>query len=169
MVIAITLVIILPIALIILVITRESIDAYKSISEKIHSSEVGFFEELTNHPTVVQVKEFLSQYVNIDEIDLKSTIVDILRNMSSFLVSQSQTIFSGAAKTFFQFSLLLVATFYFFKDGEKILHEFRKLSPLDAAREERILKKFSDVVSATMLGNFVTAIVQGILPYFGDL
>ncbi|MBN2432966.1 MAG: AI-2E family transporter [Acidobacteria bacterium] len=169
MTIAITLIIILPIVLIILVVTQESIEAYRSISSRINTMEIGTWQQFSQHESVLKIKEFISQYVNLEDLDLKNTVVDVLRYVSSFLVSQSQNIFSGAARTFFQFFLLLVATYYFFREGEAILRELRKLSPLDAAREERVLAKFTDVVSATMLGNFVTAAVQGILGGLGFL
>ncbi len=59
--------------------------------------------------------------------------------------------------------LLLVATYYFFKDGEKVMGELRKLSPMDKNREEKIIRKFTDITRATMLGTFSSAAIQGVL------
>ncbi len=63
----------------------------------------------------------------------------------------------------FRFVLLLVATYYFFKDGEKVVGELRKLSPMDKTREEKIIRKFTDITRATMLGTFSSAAIQGVL------
>ena len=163
MVFGLTLLIILPVILLIANVAQQSVDAYVMYSDALAKQEQNLERTIMAHPVLTKAKAVLGRFVNFDQIDLHALVIKGLESASGFIVGQSTNFFSGLAGFMFRFVLLLVATYYFFKDGEKVVGELRKLSPMDKTREEKIIRKFTDITRATMLGTFSSAAIQGVL------
>ncbi|NLI46538.1 MAG: AI-2E family transporter [Acidobacteria bacterium] len=163
MVFGLTLLIILPVILLIANVAQQSVDAYVMYSDALVKQEQNLERTIMAHPVLTKAKAVLGRFVNFDQIDLGVLVIKGLESASGFIVGQSTNFFSGLAGFMFRFVLLLVATYYFFKDGEKVVGELRKLSPMDKNREEKIIRKFTDITRATMLGTFSSAAIQGVL------
>lgn len=169
MVLSLTVVLILPVLFVMLIIARESMETFNQVSTRLNSPDLWSVQRILQHPAAQKVKLLFSNYADLEKISLKNTIQQFLNYLTSFLVDQSTNLFSSIAHLLLQFFLLLIATFTMFKDGQQILREIRKLSPMDAEREKKIMDRFSDVTRATMLGNFTTALIQGVFGGFGFL
>jgi len=163
MVFGLTLLIILPVILLIANIAQQSVDAYVTYSDALSRQEQNIERSIMAHPFLMKVKTVMSRFIDFETFDLGTVVIKGLESASSFIVGQSTNFFSGLAGFAFRFVLLLVATYYFFKDGEKVMGELRKLSPMDKNREEKIIRKFTDITRATMLGTFSSAAIQGVL------
>jgi predicted PurR-regulated permease PerM len=163
MVFGLTLLIILPAIILIVNVAQQSVDAYVSFSDALARQEQSIEQSIMSHPILPKVKKALGRLVNFEDLDLGAVVIKALESVSGFIVGQSSNLFSGLAGFAFKFVLLLVATFYFFKDGERVVEELRKLSPMDKEREERIIRKFTEITRATMLGTFSSAAIQGVL------
>lgn len=163
MVFGLTLLIILPVILLIANVAQQSVDAYVMYSDALAKQEQNLERTIMAHPVLTKAKSVLGRFINFDQIDLGALVIKGLESASGFIVGQSTNFFSGLAGFMFRFVLLLVATYYFFKDGEKVVGELRKLSPMDKNREEKIIRKFTDITRATMLGTFSSAAIQGVL------
>ncbi|HOT00579.1 MAG TPA: AI-2E family transporter [Acidobacteriota bacterium] len=163
MVFGLTLLIILPVILLIANVAQQSVDAYVMYSDALVKQEQNLERTIMAHPVLTKAKAVLGRFVNFDQIDLGVLVIKGLESASGFIVGQSTNFFSGLAGFMLRFVLLLVATYYFFKDGEKVVGELRKLSPMDKNREEKIIRKFTDITRATMLGTFSSAAIQGVL------
>jgi len=140
MVFGLTLLIILPVILLIANVAQQSVDAYVMYSDALAKQEQNLERTIMAHPVLTKAKAVLGRFVNFDQIDLGALVIKGLESASGFIVGQSTNFFSGLAGFMFRFVLLLVATYYFFKDGEKVVGELRKLSPMDKTREEKIIR-----------------------------
>lgn len=166
MVLGLTLALVLPLLVAMAKIAQQSMDAYLLISSKLEG-QGDIQQSILQHPTFLQLKQSIGSFVNLDKLDLKTGVVKAVEFLSAFIVDQTTTLFSTAANLLFNFVLFLVATFSLFRDGDALLHEIRKLSPLDKSKEEKILNRFTSVTRATLLGNFATAVLQGVLGGIG--
>lgn len=63
--------------------------------------------------------------------------------------------------------LIVVAIYYFFLDGRRLVREGMKLIPLDSRYSEAFITEFKDVTYAIMWGNTLTAVVQGAIGTVG--
>lgn len=169
MVVLLTLLLLIPAAVVVVAIANQSVDAYDSIAARLEESHLDSLDEILTHPSAQKLKAFLGNYVNLDKFNPKAAIASGLQHISSFLVELSKKVFSSVAGFAFNFLLLLVVTYNLFKYGPNILKMIRNLSPLETVKEDRILQKFVDVTQVTMLGSFVTALVQGFLGGLGFL
>lgn len=61
------------------------------------------------------------------------------------------------------FIVLLLALFYLFRDGPKILRLLREISPFGGDRHDIMVKQTIDMISVTITSGFVVAFVQGLL------
>jgi len=169
MVLLLTLLLIIPAAVVVVAIANQSVDAYEAMVAGLEARELDSLDKVLELPSVQKAKDFLGNYVNLAKFNPKTAIASGLEHISSFLVELSKNVFSSVAGFVFNFLLLLVVTYNLFKYGPNILNMIRRLSPLETEKENRILQKFVDVTQVTMLGNFVTALVQGILGGIGFL
>ena len=63
--------------------------------------------------------------------------------------------------------IMLAALFFLLVDGRHLIRLLGRVSPLQAAQTEELLREFANVSSATLVGAALTAIVQAILATVG--
>ncbi len=71
--------------------------------------------------------------------------------------------FAGAIGVIFSLLLVVLALFYFLKDGTSWRQEIIHLSPLADEDDEKILKKLEDAINGVVKGYLLIALVQGFL------
>lgn len=81
------------------------------------------------------------------------------RAVASHLVSFGQ----GTARFFVSLGVMLYVLFFFFRDGAQLVATIRRASPLSDHQTGYLMEKFTQVVKATIKGNFITALIQGAL------
>lgn len=95
---------------------------------------------------------------NISEI-LKSGLKLIFTNLDGVFTS----LVNIALGTF----LMLLALFYFLRDGRELKRQLIALSPLGDEHDERIIRKLAQAVYSVFMGSIAVAIIQGILTGIG--
>ncbi len=63
--------------------------------------------------------------------------------------------------------LMVVAMYYFFLDGRRLVSETAKLLPIEPRYFKAFAKEFTDVAYAIMYGNTLTAVIQGAVGLVG--
>jgi predicted PurR-regulated permease PerM len=63
--------------------------------------------------------------------------------------------------------IMLAALFFLLVDGRHLIRLLGRISPLQAAQTEELLREFANVSSATLVGAALTAVVQAILATIG--
>lgn len=161
------LVIVVPLTVFIFVLTNQALDTYDLVSQKINSGEFdrylkwapgGFFYDL-----VSQVKPI----AEMGNVNLKEAILGRAQDLSSYLFSQAQTIFTGVFSVLFSFLIMLFSMFYFFKDGTKLVDKVGVISPFPRNYEKDLFKRIYSMVRAIVFGVFLTAIAQGVVGGIG--
>lgn len=104
--------------------------------------------------------EWLPTSINFN---LESKIADIVTIISSNLA----IIFTATINTIFGFFLMLLAMFYFLKEGDHWRKLVIILSPLANTDDELVLIKLRNAINGVVRGNLFVAIVQGILMGIG--
>ncbi len=101
--------------------------------------------------------------VEYNQDSVRAAIVSNATNIATFINDQAnalvQSIFSGA----FHFIIIVVFVFYFLLDGRRFKRFVFRLSPLPDEEEELLARKFAAVGKATLFGNGIGSLLQGIL------
>ncbi len=85
----------------------------------------------------------------------------------SWFLKHFSVVFSGAVSIAFGLFLMLLALFYFFKDGKTLVETLINLSPLEDENDRKIIDRISVAVNSVVRGNLVIGVIQGVLTGLG--
>lgn len=157
MLLGVTFVVILPAFLLTLLLIDQATELFKLIQK-------------TDVPAVIErlelrerVNPILRRIPGLDPstIKVESMIVGVIRQIPAVVARQGGQFLAGLVNIVIGFLMMLLAAFYLYLDGERLLSELRILSPLPDEYDREIFSKFKDVVDATFRGQMLTAMAQG--------
>ncbi|MBD3359502.1 MAG: AI-2E family transporter [Candidatus Buchananbacteria bacterium] len=153
----ILLLIIIPLMNVGYFLAQQSIEAYQNAQQVFKN----FPQQINGE--ILSVFNLNKEYISIIQ-EIAFDIVSYLRDLlvdwaSSFVKTTSQLVGSLV--------LVILTTFFIFRDGNKILQYLRELTPLPGKYDKLIFEKFKDVSYSVILGEFGAALAQTILALIG--
>lgn len=109
------------------------------------------------------VRSFGIPFLPADSIDLSQ----YMKQGLSFLIQNLGTVFSNVAKIMVSLFVLLIALYYFFKEGNKLKKSVIALSPLQDIYDETIFHKLELAINSVVRGSIAVGLVQGLLTAIG--
>lgn len=97
------------------------------------------------------------------DFDIHSKIADLMSSLSNSLAK----LFSSTLSSILMFTLMIFTLFYLLKDGEKWEKGFIKVLPLSDNNANTILVDLKKSINRIFKGQFIIAIAQGLLTWFG--
>ncbi len=94
-------------------------------------------------------------------------VTNVLQKVLEWLFSNLDTVFSGASKIVLSVLVMLLALFYFLRDGRELKRQIISLSPLGDSDDEKIFKKLERTIYSIFAGSIAVGIIQGILTGIG--
>ena len=158
---------ILPLTFFAFLLTDEATRAYEAVRSNV---EAGTFDRYLLWEPGGVIYDFLSDLnsrVDLNQINLKDSIVNWAQTVSTFLATQLTTLLAGISNLLINFFIMFFSMFYFFKDGKKLVEKAGVISPLPSIYEAELFNKVKDMVKAIVVGVFLTAIVQGVVGGIG--
>lgn len=116
-----------------------------------------------NIPFLDIIKGKLADYPQLADVDFESIIRDAVTTVTKAIGSQATTVIANITKTLFYFFLMLFAMFFFFRDGEDIIHFMKRITPLKQDQVGIMYSHLRDVIQGMMYGGVVMALIQGVL------
>lgn len=150
------LLVILPLVMMSLLITKEVLDLYQS-------SASGQEFQIQN------VYNFVDGQVGRVVPGFHLDVHKQLESVSGWLVSNLDTIFAGTVSTIFLLALSILGSFYFFKDGEELMKLLIKASPLPDDQDKVVFERMARAVRAVATGTLLLALIQGTVATIGFL
>jgi predicted PurR-regulated permease PerM len=93
--------------------------------------------------------------------DLLAKLAELTSTTGQFLASSVIGFTRGTAAVTLQIFVLLYATFFFIKDGARILDKILYYVPLPPESEQELVEKIISVAKAVIKGSLVIGIIQG--------
>ncbi|HEY6844073.1 MAG TPA: AI-2E family transporter, partial [Thermoanaerobaculia bacterium] len=94
-------------------------------------------------------------------------LLPIVQEIPGWVARNGGTVVGGIAGMVIGFFLFLLATYYFYVEGDVIMSELAVLSPLPERYDRQFAQQFKDVIDATFRGYVVTAVAEGIVLMIG--
>ena len=94
-------------------------------------------------------------------------LLPAIRQIPGWVARHGGALLGGLAGVVIGFFLALLASYYFYVNGETIVDELTELSPLPNQYDREFARKFRDVVDATFRGQIMTALAQGLTTGIG--
>ena len=105
--------------------------------------------------------------VDVTKVSVGSLAYAAVRNVSSFVASQGGNIFASVLDLVVGFFLMLLAASWFYTDGKWLVGQLEELSPLRGNQTNEIFTKVRGVIDATLRGQGLTALAQGVCTGIG--
>jgi predicted PurR-regulated permease PerM len=151
--------VILPLSLIGLAVTREAAGLY----DRIAAGEINVQTPIrVIERTLPMVAEYLARF-GIDGQRISQGLSSAAVTTSRFVASQALNIGQDAFRFSVLFFLMLYLLFFFLRDGRRLIAAIMYALPIGNERERRLLGKFAEVSRATIKGTLVVGLVQGTL------
>lgn len=160
--------------LIILLIVAPLIFVINSAVDSLHS--ISKVKELLNQEPSPQclegdniacssISKTLEKYQDNPRIKL---IIDttIAKVQAAIFMYSSQFIFA-IPRVILSIFIIFFTVYYLFKDGKKMTAFLKENVPLKDHHTKSLIKKFNDMLYAVVYGNFITALIQGVLAGIG--
>jgi predicted PurR-regulated permease PerM len=151
-VILVALVIIVPLSLLLISITRQIVTSLK---------------ELQNGTPLAQWQEAIYNTRGIGPalrwVEANFDIQPQLASLGKSLASRAGSLLAGSINLLTQLVIMLFVLFFLFRDREKALAAIRKLVPLSDAEASRIFGRIADTILATVNGSLTVGLVQALL------
>ena len=99
--------------------------------------------------------------INMDTV--RENAAQLAVTASQFLARNALAFGQGAFGFLLQFGLMLYVAYFLLRDGRVLVDRLIEAVPLGDTRERLLLQKFAEVARATVKGNLLVALVQGML------
>jgi predicted PurR-regulated permease PerM len=127
-----------------------------SLYGRLASGAVGTFAQ--NIPEVLQ-----RAFPQTDFSGILGGIGGYVGDLANWLFQNIGSLFSGITQFFMSFLLMLIAFYYFVKDGDRVYAELLRVAPLSRHYAEEVCERVTAAVRSVVHGSLVVALVQGIL------
>jgi predicted PurR-regulated permease PerM len=117
-------------------------------------------------PTTGPVVRWIEQYVSLDPLRSQDALLQRLQSLSGAIASRTLGLLGGLLGGVVEVFFIIFTMYYMFRDGESIRGALYDILPLERAQAREIFMRTRDVVSASVYGVLVIALIQGALGGF---
>lgn len=152
---------VLPVGVIAALLVQEGASLYQRIESG--QLDLGAYIQWARERLPAPVQEQLERFGIGDFRDLREQLSGLLMRGSQYLATRA---FSFGQSTFgflVSLAVMLYLMFFLIRDGSSLVARVRYALPLTDGQKQRLFRKFTQVVRATVKGNLVVAVTQGAL------
>jgi predicted PurR-regulated permease PerM len=124
--------------------------------DQLRASRPGLLWQRVTGPFLAQV-----------HLDPAALVVGATNWLSQQVVGQTTALAKNVLLTLVNFVLMLVALFFFFRDGERMAGRIRDLLPMEPKHKAVVFGRLYDTLTAVVQGMILTAVAQGVLAGIG--
>jgi predicted PurR-regulated permease PerM len=157
----ILMIVILPLTLIAALLVQEGFNAY----ERIQSGElniVRYFQQVFG-ALPKWVTDLLDRFGLTNLSLMQERLSASLIKGSQFLAAQALNIGQNTFELIVNLFIVLYLLFFLLRDGDDLSKRIKNAIPLHSEQQRDLFNKFTTVIRATVKGNIVVAVVQGVL------
>ena len=152
----VTLVILLPAAGLILLLLEELLRLAQYATTLNYSMIPTFFDDMN-----ARIQELFPTVESAIDISV------LFQNVGSMAGGFATGVFTATVDLFIKTLLVLIALFFFLRDGHTFVRNIIKLSPLSDNEDKQILKRLGMVTRSLIRGTMVIAVIKGALVGIG--
>jgi len=156
------LVVFVPLVFLIGALSREAYGLYLMGTSPTVSQDLKQF--LQNSHIIERIESFLANYdIKLGAEHLNKAVSELGSYVGLFLYQQVSAIASNILKALVNFAFMLLVIFFLLIDGKKLITFLIQLSPLPEDQDRKLMGKFHEMASVTLLVNGLSGLVQGTL------
>jgi predicted PurR-regulated permease PerM len=153
----ITVVVILPLGLLVVALSREALQFYQRIAD----GEIDLGAAVEWVRGLIPVGLGWLEGLGFEFERFQDGISDLAATTSRWIAEQALAIGQDAVRISVLFLLMVYILFFFVRDGERLLDRVMDAVPISEPRKEALFRRFASVSRATVGGALAVAAVQG--------
>jgi predicted PurR-regulated permease PerM len=159
------LLVLVPLMILLSMLVSEAADFYE------HAEEIGKQAREDRHAILASLSESWEKLEGripiLASLDLSGAPAAASKHIAGWVAKEGQALVTGAAATLLGGSMMLVALFFFVRDGERIVGFVRQLIPMRPVYRDRILQRLYDTLQVVVQSSLAIAVLQGIVAGLG--
>ena len=167
LVLAVIVAVILPAIFVGSLLVREATGAYSRVQEAVRQGEMLHLVEQVRASRLGGVWMRVAPAFEQFSIELSDLLLRAMNWLSEQIVGQATSLARNLLVSVVNFILMLVALFFFFRDGEVMAARLRELLPMEPAHKEAVFARLYTTLTAVVQSMIVTAATQGLLAGLG--
>jgi predicted PurR-regulated permease PerM len=149
-------------------IVKQTTAAYERVQQMAHDGELTrLVDEVQRSRFGLLFQRLTGPIRDKIPVDPTSLIVTAANWLSQTVAGQAGSLARNVLFTLVNFTLMVVALFFFFRDGERMATRFRELLPMEPEHKQVVFTRLYDTLTAVVQGMVLTAVVQGVLGGIG--
>ncbi len=151
--------VVIPVLLLLASFLQQGLAVY----EQIQAGELQPGKYVDQVRNAFPVLQGLLERFDIDMNTVRDNAAKAAVAASQFLARNALAVGQGAFGFVLKLALMLYVAYFLLRDGRKLVDKLVLAIPLGDERERLLLQKFAEVARATVKGNLLVALVQGML------
>jgi predicted PurR-regulated permease PerM len=160
-------VILVPLTLLTFAIVNELANFAQMLQPKSDGSGGGAAAASTlldpNSPYVGPIVRWLGQYIDLSRLGSQEFIAERLKGISGAIAARTLGFVGGAVGFVVEVFFVIFTMYYLFRDGERLRAAAYDIVPLSGEQAREIFNRTGEVISASVYGVLVIAVIQGVL------
>ncbi|MGB7573683.1 MAG: AI-2E family transporter, partial [Thermodesulfobacteriota bacterium] len=154
-------VIVLPLTLLMASLASDVVNLYHQVEEMIKTGQLqAYFERVKEIPILKSVLARVGKQVDLDPLPL---LLKNVNQISTFIFNQTTILLKGFSTFVAGFFFTLLSLYYLFKDGSHLFGRLKEIIPLPSRERDLLIRRFKDMIYATIYGGILIAMIQGVL------
>jgi predicted PurR-regulated permease PerM len=116
-----------------------------------------------NSPYIGPAVRWLGQYVDLSRLGSQEFIAERLKGVSGAIAARTLGFVGGAVGFIVEVFFVIFTMYYLFRDGERMRVAAYDMVPLNEESAREIFDRTGEVISASVYGVLVIAVIQGVL------
>ena len=150
LVLAVTVAVILPSIFVGSLLVREAAAAYTRVQEAVRQGEVVRLLEQVRASRLGGVWLYVAPAFEQFSVELSDLLLRAMNWLSEQIVGQATSLARNLLVSVVNFILMLVALFFFFRDGEVMAARLRELLPMEPAHKEAVFARLYTTLTAVV-------------------
>lgn len=153
----------LPLLYLALLIAQDLAETISSLLTYLRQNKELLGEGWRQYPVIAGFVEQLQNLQRLTGTDLRSSLAEGVANLGGMMIRQFTGVMRNLVQAGIEFAVVLLASFYFFRDGERIVAWMQDVVPITPERQRLILRRFDEVLNGAVYGNTVVALLEGVI------
>jgi predicted PurR-regulated permease PerM len=160
------LLVLVPTILLLGLLVEEATTAYDRVQQLIEEGGTGPLE--ASESWLAGTWQGMTERVPaLSGVDVSNIGLQASRRVSRWVATEAAALAENLLTSALSAVMMLVALFFFFRDGDRIAGLLRDLIPMQPAQKDRILRRVYDTVTAVVQSTMLIAVIQGIVGGLG--
>ncbi len=155
--------VVIPLGLITLAIAEQGFNLFSSINEWVKSGGMERAAQSASFEWFRGILDHYVPYVDMERFDVQGNLISLSRSMGEVFLKGLTSFIGNVTSLIIHFFLMLFILYYFFKEGQDMLQRAMQSIPMSHDNKERVIQHIRVVSRSTVLGIFLTAVLQGIV------